>query len=91
MTPAERRAMRAGAGSYEGIDPEDEDMVDAALLAMPDSMGNAWWRPSRLTDIDEMPHRTLKLFLAYRAGLAQAADREARVEKTGTIGGKKVG
>ena len=90
MTRAETRAFRAGSGSVDGIDPDDEDMVDAALLAMPDGMGGTFWRPSSLDDIYALPDRTLRLFMAYRAGMASAANKEAPAAKTGAIGGKKL-
>ena len=91
MTRAETRAFRAGSGSVEGIDPEDEDMVDAALLATPDGMGGTLWRPSSLQDIYDLPDRVLRLYMAYRAGMASAAGKEASAPKSGSIGGKKVG
>lgn len=41
---------------------DDEDMEDAALLAAFE------WSPSSLTDLDEMPERTLWLYVSYRNG-----------------------
>ena len=87
MTPAEKRAYRAGLGSPEGIDPDDEDMVDAALLATPDGTGGTLWKPARLQDIYDLPARTLRLYMAYRSGLAKAANRPTPVERSGSIGG----
>lgn len=96
MSPAEARAWRAGAGRLRSdgtvwtVDPEDEDMVDAALLAMPDGMGGTLWHPASLQDVYDLPDRTLRLYMSYRAGMASAAGR-ATPERSGTIGGVKVG
>ena len=90
MTRAEMRAFRAGAGSVDGIDPDDPDMEDAALLATPDGLGGSLWRPSSLQDIYDMPSRTLRLFFAYRAGQASAMSKEPPAAKAGSIGGVKL-
>lgn len=80
------RAYRAGAGTTT-IDDQDEDMVDAALLATPDASGSPLWRPSRLDDIYDLPDRVLRLYLSYRAGQAGRGSRPAAF---GTIGGEPV-
>jgi len=51
-------------------------MVEAALLATTDMSGSILWKPSTLQDIHDTPSRTLRLFLAYRAG-QDAAMRNA--------------
>ena len=47
--------------------------MDAALLASTDASGGLFWRPSSLQDIYDVPARTLRLFMAYRAGQGVAA------------------
>lgn len=63
-------------------------MLDAALLATPDGTGGTLWRPARLQDVEDLPDRVLRLFLAYRAG---QANRTQRPPAWGTIGDKPVG
>lgn len=46
------------------LDDDDEDMLDAALLA------SFEWSPSSLGDIDDMPERVLWLYVSYRNGQA---------------------
>jgi hypothetical protein len=81
----------AGAGlGGTTIDPEDEDMVDAALLAMPDGSGGILWRPSSLQDIYDLPDRVLRLFMQYRAGQSAALANKTPAVASGTIGGVEV-
>lgn len=56
-------------------------MLDAVLLAQLE------WRPARLEDIHELPDRTLRLYLAYRAG---QQNRRSTPAGWGTIGGVPV-
>jgi hypothetical protein len=65
-------------------------MIDAALLAMPDHMGGTLWRPSSLQDIYDLPERTLRLYIAYRAGQSHAMSKAQGGGKSGTIGGVQV-
>ena len=65
------------------LDHEDEDMVDAALLATADSSGGILWCPSTLQDIYDIPSRTLRLFFAFRAGQNVAASNAVKVAKHG--------
>jgi len=54
------------------LDDDDEDMLDAALLASFD------WSPSSLSDIDEMPERVLWLYVSYRNGQMAKANADSK-------------
>ena len=65
-------------------------MNDAALLAMPDASGGVLWHPATLDDVYSIPARVLSLYVAYRAGQASTANKDAPTGNSGTIGGVKV-
>jgi hypothetical protein len=69
----QKHAWLAGIGEGR-IDPEDEDMEHAALLALPDGMGGHLWHPATLDNILDLPYVTLHLYLAYRSGMGVRSD-----------------
>ena len=63
-----RGAYEAGAGRGP-LDPDDDDLQDAARLASPVGEGGILWHPATLDDIYAIPARTLLLFDHYRLGM----------------------